>query len=98
MLEAQAAGIPVVSSAIRGGPDVVCDGHTGLLAPPGDEAALAELSRCLLVDEDRRRKMGRAAAHFAGIERSVEAAAATLDQVLREIDAGKYRGPAAVQR
>ena len=40
MLEAQAAGLPVVSCATRGVPDVVEHGRTGLLAPGGDEAAL----------------------------------------------------------
>lgn len=98
MLEAQAAGIPVVSRAIRGVPDVVCHGRTGLLAPPGDEAALAELSRELLVDGDRRRKMGREAAHFASVERSVDSAAAALDQALKGVHTATNWRPAAVQR
>ena len=98
MLEAQAAGIPVVSRATRGVPNVVCDGITGLLAPPGDAAALTELSRKLLVDGSRRRQMGRAAAHFARGERSVETAATILDEALREIHSGSNRYPAAAQR
>jgi len=98
MLEAQAAGIPVVSRAIRGVPNVVCDGRTGLLASPEDETGLARLSRELLVDGDRRRQMGRAAAHFARVERSVEAAAAILDQALKQIRPQLNRQPAAVQR
>jgi glycosyltransferase involved in cell wall biosynthesis len=98
LLEAQAAGIPVVSRAIRGVPDVVCHGRTGLLAPPDDEAALAELSRQLLVDGDRRRQMGQAAAQFVGAERSVDSAATSLDQALREIRSATNRSAAAVQR
>jgi len=91
LLEAQAAGIPVVSRAVRGVPNVVCDGRTGPLAPAGDNDALAKLSRELLVDGDRRRKMGRAAARFARVERSVEAAAALLDRSLGEICSGLER-------
>lgn len=95
MLEAQAAGIPVVSRAVRGVPDVVCDGRTGLLAPAGEKDALARLARELLVDEDRRRKMGRAAARFARVERSVEAAADLLDEALGEICPGSERRASA---
>src|SRR4029077_16844909 len=54
MLEALAAGLPVVSCATRGVPDIVEHDHTGLLAPPGDEAALASLVRELLVDAGKR--------------------------------------------
>lgn len=88
MLEAQAAGIPVVSRAVRGVPDVVRDGETGLLAPSGDEGALARLIRALLVDAPRRAEMGRAAARFVADERSIDAAAARLDRALGGIVAG----------
>lgn len=98
MLEAQAAGIPVVSRAVRGVPDIVCDGLTGLLAPPGDDSALARFSRELLTDEARRRKMGFAAAQFVTVERSVEAAARMLDRVLTDLAAGTTPGSKARQR
>jgi glycosyltransferase involved in cell wall biosynthesis len=41
MLEAQAAGLPVIAGRTRGVPAVVADGQTGLLAPLGDAAAFA---------------------------------------------------------
>ena len=82
MLEAQAAGIPVVSCASRGVPDVVEHGRTGLLAAPGDAEALSTLVRELLEDAPRRIRMGSAAAEFAAGERSVEAAAARLRELL----------------
>lgn len=85
MLEAQAADIPVVSSASRGVPDVVEDGRTGLLAPPGDAAALARLVRSLICDAPRRAAMGREAGVFAGRDRSIAAAAARLGAALARL-------------
>lgn len=41
VLEAMAAGVPVIGTQVEGIPEVVEDGRTGLLAPPGDAAALA---------------------------------------------------------
>jgi glycosyltransferase involved in cell wall biosynthesis len=82
MLEAQAAGVPVVSCATRGVPDVVDEGRTGLLALPGDEGALAGLVRELLLDEEKRSRMSAAAVAFAAGERGVEAAANRLGQLL----------------
>ncbi|MBS0337928.1 MAG: glycosyltransferase family 4 protein [Proteobacteria bacterium] len=94
MLEAQAAGNPVVSRAVRGVPDVVRDGETGLLAPGGNEGALAGFTRDLLADAPRRAEMGRAAARFVAGERSIDAAAARLGRVLDGI-AGVGTRPAA---
>ncbi len=82
MLEAQAAGVPVVSCATRGVPDVVEHGRTGLLAPAGDTRALAGLVRELLLDEPKRLRMSAAAVAFAAGERGIESAAIQLGQVL----------------
>ena len=86
MLEAQAAGLAVVSSATRGVPDVVRDGETGLLAPAGDVEAMARHLRSLLHDVPRRQTMGRAAASFVFGERSIAHAARTIDTALRAIN------------
>ena len=84
MLEAQAAGVPVVSRAVRGVPDVVLDGQTGLLGAKEDEGALGRLTRSLLLDRAWRESLGQAAARFVADERSIEAASASLDRALRE--------------
>jgi glycosyltransferase involved in cell wall biosynthesis len=60
VLEAMAAGLPVVASAVGGIPEIVVDGETGLLVPPGDPAPLAEAIRRLLGDPELRRRFGEA--------------------------------------
>ena len=60
LIEAMASGLPVVSTQVGGVAEVVADGETGLLAPSGDAAALAEHICCLADDPGRRDKMGRA--------------------------------------
>ena len=60
LLEAMAAGLPVVATAVGGTPEVVVDGVTGLLVPPRAPAALAEAIGCLLCDPNLRRQMGQA--------------------------------------
>lgn len=57
-VEAMACGKPVVASAVGGLRDVVVDGVSGLLVPPGDPSALREALRSLLLDPARRAQMG----------------------------------------
>lgn len=60
LIEAMAAGRPVVATRVGGVPDLVEDGVTGCLVPPGDADALAEAMVGLLTDPDRRHAMGQA--------------------------------------
>jgi L-malate glycosyltransferase len=61
-LEAMAAERPVVASRVGGLAEVVAEGTTGLLVPPGDVPALAAALAALAGDPERRRAMGRAGA------------------------------------
>lgn len=57
LLDAQAARVPVVATAAGGIPEAVLDGETGLLAPPGDAAALAERAARVLDDRALARRL-----------------------------------------
>ncbi len=61
LCEGMAVGRPVVATAVGGVPDMVADGETGFVVPPGDPQALAERTVRLLKDETLRRRMGAAA-------------------------------------
>ncbi|HWM10364.1 MAG TPA: glycosyltransferase family 4 protein [Solirubrobacteraceae bacterium] len=60
ILEAMAAGLPVVASAVGGVPEIVADGTTGLLVPRDDAPALAAALEALLADAALRRRLGAA--------------------------------------
>jgi len=79
-LEAMAAGKAVVGSRTGGVPEIVADGETGLLVPPGDIEALAGALRKLAADAPLRERLG-----MAGRERvrrfTWEAVAASYRQV-----------------
>jgi glycosyltransferase involved in cell wall biosynthesis len=86
-LEAQAAGCPVVAGNERGVPDVVQDGTTALLGPPGAAKGLAMMVARLLGDTSLRAKMGRQAAAFVERERSLVGAATQLGTLLEPLGA-----------
>jgi len=60
LAEAMAMGIPVVSTAISGIPELIDDGVDGLLVPARDSAALASATRRLLDSHELRRRLGAA--------------------------------------
>jgi len=65
-LEAAAAGCCVVASAHGGLPEIVREGETGMLVPPGDPRALAAALASLRDDPARRERLGAAAAADVG--------------------------------
>jgi glycosyltransferase involved in cell wall biosynthesis len=84
LLEAMAMGKPVVASRTGGIPEVVVDGQTGLLVPPGDPEALAAAVDRLLRDEAARRRLGQ-----AGQERVKQCFA--LEGMVRQLEAAYER-------
>ena len=83
-LEAAAAGVASVAGDEGGVASVVHHGDTGLLAPPGDEAALAGAVSELLRDAPRRQAMGRRARERVLREHDIGSAARQLDTFLVE--------------
>lgn len=58
LLEAMGKAVPVITTTVTGGPEIVEHGETGLLCPPDDAAALADALAALLADPLRARAMG----------------------------------------
>jgi len=59
IVEAMAAGAPIVSTPVGGIPEAVIDGHNGYLVAPGDIDALHDRLRRLVLDAGLRDRMGR---------------------------------------
>ncbi len=87
LLEAQAAGLPVVAGRSGGVPALVDSGDTGLLSNPGDAAAFAADLERLLGDPERRDQIGRAALAKVAREHSLEQAAVSLKHILETLRA-----------
>jgi glycosyltransferase involved in cell wall biosynthesis len=83
VLEAMAAGKPVVASDLAGLPLAVADGATGLLVPPGDPGALAAAVGALLADPERARRLGAAGRRRVEEELNWSAIAAVHDRLYR---------------
>jgi glycosyltransferase involved in cell wall biosynthesis len=96
VLEAMAAGAPVVSSAIGGTDELIEDGSTGLLVPPGDAEALAEALRRLLGDPELRKSLATRARERVERDLTRERMAARVTGVYRELLGGAPEGAEAL--
>ena len=85
ILEAMAAGLPVVATTAGGIPECVGHGVTGLLVPPADSDALAEAIIGLLRDPTLRRKMGEAGRERVRQQFSPESQAPRIEGVLEHV-------------
>jgi starch synthase len=90
-LEAMACATAVVGSRTGGIPEVVADGETGLLVPPGDPEALADALNALLRDPDRARAMGQAGRKRAVAEFGWSAIAAQTADLYAELASPESR-------
>jgi glycosyltransferase involved in cell wall biosynthesis len=86
VIEAHAAGVPVVSTDVSGVGEVVAHGVTGFLVPSGDWRSLAVRTAEVLRDPERRSAMGRAARARVGelysAAHTVEATAELYESIL----------------
>lgn len=81
LLEAMASGCCVVASRLPHFPELIDDGRTGFLYPPGDVGALRSLLKSLLADPARVEAVGRAAAEEARRRFGVDREASRLRQL-----------------
>lgn len=91
LLEAQAAGLPVLAGDAGGVPDIVRDGFTGRLVPEGDAEAFAAALSGLIGDAGALRRMGASARRTVLAEHTLDGAAAALDSWLRALVAERRR-------
>jgi glycosyltransferase involved in cell wall biosynthesis len=84
LVEAMAAGKPVVASRVGGIPDLVRDGETGYLVPPADEKALADGIKMLLDDPERAKQMGQQGKEYCH-QFSLEAMIEKLDNLYSDL-------------
>ena len=85
LVEAMAAGVPVIAAAVGGIPEVVVDGVTGHLVAPGDTATLARLLRKLLLDRAAGQRLGVAARESARLRFAPERALPKLEDLYASI-------------
>ena len=84
LVEAMRLGLPVVSTAVSGIPELVVDEETGLLVPPRDTGALESALARLLDDAELRARLAAGAAHRVAHEFDLAANATMLKALLVE--------------
>lgn len=85
VLEAMAHGMGIVASNVGGIPDLIDDGVSGLLVPPGDPEALEAALRRMITDHPLRGRLGAAALQRARTEFDVEVVWKRIDALYQEI-------------
>lgn len=90
LLEAAAAGVPVVATNVGGTAEVVVDKVTGLIVPPGEAQELTQAIMALLQSSDARRSMGESARNHVREHFTFAAQAAAYQAILHELLSKSY--------
>ena len=98
ILEAMASARPVVSTRLAGIPELVVDGQTGMLAPPGDSVALAHALEQLLRDPEMRLGFGDAGRARIEQDFRIEQTVALLMEMLERSCSRRPAGDASASR
>jgi glycosyltransferase involved in cell wall biosynthesis len=85
LLEAAVAQLPVVATAVDGVPEVIIDGKTGILVPPGDSQALAKAILSLLNQPELARLMAKAGKEFVSQNFTLEKMCQEVVSVYKEL-------------
>ena len=85
LLEAMAAGVPVVATAVGGVPEMVTDGESALLVKPGDPAALAGAMKLLLSDTPMGERLATKARNLVRERHTPEVRLKRLATIYREV-------------
>ena len=94
LLEAMAAGLPVIATAVGGLPEVVTDEVNGLLIPPRDPEALARALARLLADPDFARRLGEQARAEVEAHYSLERLGREINEIYGELSGSPRLKPA----
>jgi glycosyltransferase involved in cell wall biosynthesis len=84
LIEAMAAGIPVVATGVGGIPEAITEGVTGFLVAPGDTSTLTRVLRKMLLDRALAARVGAAAREAARLRFAPDRALARLEAVYAE--------------
>jgi len=92
LMEAMAAGLPVIAPRIAGIAELVEDGRSGFLTPPGDAETLAEKIAALLSDGQLRQSFGQVGRAMVERQFNLEYESAWLERIMSASLAGERVG------
>ena len=95
VLEASAAGVPTVGTAVGGTGEIIKDGVTGYLVPPSQSLTMAERLLRLATDANARSRMGEAARERVRRKFSFESQSQSYQRLIDELLAEHARSPLA---
>ncbi len=91
LIEAMAAGLPVVGTDVDGIRTIVKHGHNGFLVDPSDEASLNKALRALLCDAETRMMFGKVSRQFANKSYSIEHCAEQYQDVFLRVYTERHK-------